>query len=889
MPIPSPTDFRDKTKKHSEVREMLAEMAESAASKVSAGGSLSISLAGNTTLTLDQIEYKNIQFTGTLTSDVTVSLPTTSGNWVFRNLTTGGFKVFVKCDSQATPVISLFNAEPVQCYASSGNLYTVSAQVPKRHLNISLTGKTEVTLSSDDIKHDSIFFGGTQTADLTVYFPKVISKNIIRHQAAGGFNISLKVQDSSITALSTVNGEMIEVYSDAINLYAIDNRKAPTSSPSFSGNPRTPAPSITDALGIANVGFVNKRVGGSSYIAITGDKILTAEESSVHNLTFTGTLTADATITVPDGTGSWTVSNRTTGGFTLSFKVAGQSIAPLTLPDNGYYDVIATGGAAYFAETLKRTKTAIFSLTGLTSINITAEQARNDAIFLGGTLTQDTVVNFPKVKGIWSVRHQASGGFKLLLKVLDSTEPPIEITNQQFISVVGDQINLYLLDKQNQLGTHKGEFKDRATYYMGDIVEHGSGTYQVVSAISTNAVTPFNNPNFRKIKNKPINNKVITVKSESARAMDGNIVRRVRGISKDGATFFSNQPYAEIAQSKDFGKTWQKLFDIPKAEAGLIEQLDDGELIIVVTESAPTTNLVRRIYKTVGYGTDNPQLQSVLMSQRDKNYFGGFWGFDIYKNIILVTEYGAKYKPDANVADASWVNVAGGNARYIWLSLDYGKTWKVIFDLNTVTDGIGVHPHAAVYDYVWNRIWVHFGDGATGRNGMYYSDDLGETWVNALQTNSAGINFTQSTCTVVLPDCILFGSDSFPNGIYRLDRSQGKTPYKGHYTLEHAWKHPETSDTVLNAVCYKIYQTKHAPDMPYIFGFAPESNPTKGVIVATFDGYNFFQLWQDSQTRGVGYGVRHVAGVTLQNEIIADVMDDRFGVGVRTELRLKVI
>lgn len=33
MPIPSPADFRDKTKKHSEVREMLAEMAENAASK----------------------------------------------------------------------------------------------------------------------------------------------------------------------------------------------------------------------------------------------------------------------------------------------------------------------------------------------------------------------------------------------------------------------------------------------------------------------------------------------------------------------------------------------------------------------------------------------------------------------------------------------------------------------------------------------------------------------------------------------------------------------------------------------------------------------------------------------------------------------------------------
>lgn len=30
MPIPSPADFRDRTKKHSQVREMMARMAESA-------------------------------------------------------------------------------------------------------------------------------------------------------------------------------------------------------------------------------------------------------------------------------------------------------------------------------------------------------------------------------------------------------------------------------------------------------------------------------------------------------------------------------------------------------------------------------------------------------------------------------------------------------------------------------------------------------------------------------------------------------------------------------------------------------------------------------------------------------------------------------------------
>jgi len=262
-----------------------------------AQSSFGIAISENTTLTAKDIEHKNISFMGALTSNVTVTLPALEGNWVFRNLTTGGFKVLVKCEQQTTESISLFNAEPIPCYAAGRNLFAVSAIVAKRHLNISLTGKTEVVLSVDDIKHDSIFFGGTQTADLTVYFPKVISKNIIRHQAAGGFNILLKVQDGSNQSLIK-NGEMIEVYSDAINLFQVDNRKAPLESPAFTGVPIAPTPSVTNTTAISNVSFVNKKTGGASFISITGDKTLTLEESSVKTIAFTGTLTAALVITV---------------------------------------------------------------------------------------------------------------------------------------------------------------------------------------------------------------------------------------------------------------------------------------------------------------------------------------------------------------------------------------------------------------------------------------------------------------------------------------------------------------------------------------------------------------------------------------------------------------
>lgn len=861
------------------------EQAKIFAKKV-AGETINIPVSSNITLTTEQIEYKNIQFTGTLTSNITITLPALTGNWVFKNLTTGGFKISVICEQQTVPAVSLFNNEAFYCYASGRNLFLI--EKPTRYLNIQMTGLTERTLTDDELNYDIIFFSGALTQNTVITLPKKFTEKTVRHQCSGGFDLQFKVLDSALSAISVKNGSNVDIISDAVNCYEVANNKLnATGGTLTSGKAVTQSLSINDA--VANNTMVSQIAEGGTYIAVTGDTTLSIDQFSYNTIVFTGALTADATITIPKGVWDKKISNKTIGGFSLFIKCSGQVAAPLGLYDNAYYSVFAVGGTAYCPESKNTTRTASVNLTGLTYKTLSLKDIENSALFFGGTLTQDTVITFPKVKGVWRVRHQGTAGFKLQLKTLDSNEPLIELTNFQFIDVVSDAVNLYLIDKQNQVGKHKGEFKNLATYNMNDIVEHGSGRYKTVAAVATNQINPIDNYRFEKIGNKSINNKTISVVSETAQAINGTTVRRIISTSKDGSTVFSNQPYAQITESKDFGLTWTKILDLPAAEASLIEQMDNGELILFVTESGPTSNLVRRIYTTVGYGTENVQLVSRLMSQRDKNYFGGNWGFDAYKNIILATEYGAKYKPDADPADLSWTNVEGGNARYVWLSLDYGKTWKVIFDLNTKTDGVGVHIHSSVYDPYWNRIWVHHGDGATGRNGMYYSDDLGATWVYALQGNAAGANFSQATCTVVLPDCILFGSDSAPNGVYRLDRSQGKQPYKGYYALETAWKHPETSDTLLNAVCYKLAHSRYAPDMPYIFAFAPESNPTKGVIVATYDGYSFFQLWQDSVTRTVGNGVRHVVGVTLQNEVIARVQDDRFGAGVQTELRLKVV
>ena len=84
-------------------------------------------------------------------------------------------------------------------------------------------------------------------------------------------------------------------------------------------------------------------------------------------------------------------------------------------------------------------------LTGLTSKNLDASEAKYKILFLSGALGGECAVNFPKQRGIWEVRHQATGG-DILLKTLDSSLLPIRISNGQLVTVLSDGTNLLAVD-----------------------------------------------------------------------------------------------------------------------------------------------------------------------------------------------------------------------------------------------------------------------------------------------------------------------------------------------------------------------------------------------------------------------------------------------------------
>lgn len=80
----------------------------------------------------------------------------------------------------------------------------------------------------------------------------------------------------------------------------------------------------------ANLTKVESAIAGISSITVTGDATLTADQARPAVLKFTGTLTANTTITVPAVSKMWVVVNNTTGSYTLTLTTG--SGATVTIP-----------------------------------------------------------------------------------------------------------------------------------------------------------------------------------------------------------------------------------------------------------------------------------------------------------------------------------------------------------------------------------------------------------------------------------------------------------------------------------------------------------------------------------------------------------------------------
>lgn len=664
------------------------------------------------------------------------------------------------------------------------------------------------TLTAEQAKSKILYFQGTLTADAVVEFPKQNGDWTVQNGTTGNFNIVLKVIDQSPAYIEISPNDVSRVYSQSSAIRLIGRQYAKIASPTFTGSPKAPtaAASANDTT-LATTEFSQRSAKGIVEINVSagGTINLTTLQMSYPLIRLVGALTADTTINFTAGIGKYTINNRTTGGFNTIIKGFNQSSAFVVIKP-GYTEDIQL-------------------YTGVVSKLQSENTPYTLPIATSSTLGGVKIGTGLQVDADGTVNAVGGGGVEL----------------QRYV----------------------GKFNFGQNYAIGDVVEHGSGNYQVVIDVTGADTAPNLSASHQKISHNlyaGANRKLTKISSTSETV---NQVDIPAFMDKTGKyCIAAGGRY--VGYSTDYGKTYPTmLIDLGASTAARwIKQTGDGELLIcsatVVSGQANTT----KIWKSTGWKGDGivPTWTTVFQFQRQNIYLAD-WGFSQHGAFVLITDYGEKATSEGQ-----------DYPRYVYLSKDYGKTFTQIFDLGSVTDSVGVHMHGSCFDPYWGRIWVSFGDGSFKKNGLLYSDDLGANWTWALQNNQNGINFSQSVHIVALPTCILFGSDSYPNGVQRLDRSQGKIPTKGYYTVDAAWMIPDQPN-YLAFLFHQVTKAEWLPNSPYIFVYGCENHDGKSGAVATFDGWNFYEVWIDSTNNSAGYGGRSVIGVTPLNEVIIGTFD----------------
>ena len=450
------------------------------------------------------------------------------------------------------------------------------------------------------------------------------------------------------------------------------------------------------------------------------------------------------------------------------------------------------------------------------------------------------------------------------------------------------------------IGNARGVFKYGDTYAKNDVFTHASGTYVVLESVANAQITPDQDENYKRISESEYAQKVAEMSVKSVNITTNHPSSEVpHTISPDGLTMWVTYAMGKLRESKDFGVTWQDIYDFGDLSRVVwVRQTDNNELLLrtetyVYGSGGVLTDVRQRVHRSVGYGTANMTFETCIDIQNRRNViFHNGWSISIHKNIILLSEYGSKGDDPWGV-DGTTLPVEL-SARYAYMSLDCGVTWTTIFDTHDhITDPNGVHIHSICYDPYWERIWVNCGDRVSG---LWYSDDLGQTWIESEYFERIGEvapeGKRQNVGIIALPTCILFGTDYAQDGVQRIVRAHGNHIAGGKYPDDVAYAIDFGQGHTRAQVCHIINHTYQKTNAPIIFGFCSETpvagTAPAGTVIITYDGWNFKQIWQDELWQPTGKGLQSLAGITLLNEIIIKSVDSRSAAGKYTKITLKV-
>jgi hypothetical protein len=225
---------------------------------------------------------------------------------------------------------------------------------------------------------------------------------------------------------------------------------APLNNANLTGTPTAPTAALGDnSTKISTTAFVQGTVNGLASVNVAGgaNVTLTAVQAGNGILVFTGALTANIAVIVPNSTKTMIVENLTSGAFTLTVKTAAGTGVALTqgktqelfcdgtnvlLSSSDFVNVALTGTATAPTPAVgdQSTKVAttnfVYQITnGVVTVNVagnsnvalTAAQYGNGIILLTGALTGSINVWVPAQGGSYIFSNQTSGAFSVNIGV----------------------------------------------------------------------------------------------------------------------------------------------------------------------------------------------------------------------------------------------------------------------------------------------------------------------------------------------------------------------------------------------------------------------------------------------------------------------------------------
>lgn len=333
---------------------------------------------------------------------------------------------------------------------------------------------------------------------------------------------------------------------------------------------------------------------------------------------------------------------------------------------------------------------------------------------------------------------------------------------------------------------------------------------------------------------------------------------------------------SNLIYSDDDGATWsadQHFF--PNGGIDSVRDLDDGEFLVGIRGqvqatdvNTPGTVYYARLFRSAGanYGTTmNAATWSiVLQSEHGYNNFEQRM-IDGLGSVWVAATYGP------TTSTRALVMASDGGPWRAWLSEDMGKTWAVCYDLrnfnSTNYGSTGAahtnmwdndHTHGVCYDPWEDRIWIANGDT---NDGVRYSEDHGKTWTLVVKE--------QPTVVTCNSEALIFTSDHSPNGVYTLPRfTRGQDP-----------------SFLFNKLAYRIdtsggvtvvgVTSARGNDGAIYLAYAVVAGQNDGArLIATRDGYNFYEIWHDPATvvSGSNVGFEQITGPT-KNGLLHGYLD----------------